>query len=66
MTYGGLGGPGSVPSPMNGAIARAEVVRVHAHTRALPDDVIAAAREERALRRLKRRVRRWQRLGRIR
>jgi hypothetical protein len=32
----------------------------------LPDDVIAAAREERALARLKRRVRRWQRLGRIR
>jgi hypothetical protein len=36
------------------------------HTAKLPDDVIAAAREERALARLKRRVRRWQRLRRIR
>jgi hypothetical protein len=66
MTYGGLGGPGSVPGPMQGAVARAQVVRVHAHTHLLPDDVIAAAREERVLRRLKRRVRRWQRFGRIR
>lgn len=66
MTFGGLGGPGSVPGPMHGAAARAEVLRAKVHTGALPDDVIAAAREERALRRLRRRVRRWQRFGRIR
>jgi hypothetical protein len=66
MTFGGFGGPGSVPGPMHGAVARAEVLRARSAMRALPDDVVAAAREERALRRLKRRIRRWQRLGRVR
>ena len=32
----------------------------------VPDDVLAAAREERSIRRLQRRVARWQRLHRIR
>jgi len=46
-----------------------EVARGMVSTRkgaGLPDDVIAAAREERSLRKLQRRIARWQRLGRIR
>jgi hypothetical protein len=66
MTYGGLGGHGPVASPFSGALARSEVARARAGAPKLPDEVIAAAREERALRRLKRRVERWHRLGRIR
>jgi hypothetical protein len=65
MSLGGWSGAGTPPSPFHGAVARSEVQRAQAAAR-LPDDVIAAAREERALARLKRRVRRWQRLGRIR
>ena len=64
MALGGWG-PGSAPGPLHGAAAQSEVQRVRAGAH-VPDDVIAAAREERALARLKRRVRRWQRLGRIR
>jgi hypothetical protein len=66
MTFGGFGGPGSTPGPFHGALAQSEVSRARAGVRKIPDDVIAAAREERALRRLQRRVRRWQRFGRIR
>jgi hypothetical protein len=65
MTLGGLGGPGATPGPFQGAAARSEVARARVSGK-LPDDVIAAAREERALARLKRRVRRWERLRRIR
>jgi hypothetical protein len=36
------------------------------HATRVPDDVIAAAREERSLRRLTRRIARWRRLHRIR
>jgi hypothetical protein len=65
VALGGWAGTGATPGPFQGAAARSEVQRARASVR-LPDDVIAAAREERALARLKRRVRRWQRLGRIR
>jgi hypothetical protein len=66
MTFGGLGGPGSAPGPFHGEYARSTMQHARAAAPRLPDDVIAAAREERALRRLKRRVTRWQRMGRIR
>jgi hypothetical protein len=66
MTFGGLGGTGATPGPFHGELARSEVARARAGVPQLPDDVIAAAREERALRRLKRRVERWHRMGRIR
>jgi hypothetical protein len=66
MTFGGLGGPGSAPGPFHGELARSQVQHARAGAPRLPDDVIAAAREERALRRLRRRVGRWQRLRRIR
>ena len=64
MSFQGFAGPGANPSPMLGELARGML-----STRTgggLPDDVIAAAREERALRKLQRRITRWQRLGRIR
>ena len=64
MSFQGFAGPGANPSPMLGEVARGMV-----SARAcggLPDDVIAAAREERSLRKLQRRITRWQRLGRIR
>jgi hypothetical protein len=66
MTFGGFGGPGATPGPFHGELARSEVQRARAGVPQLPDDVIAAARDERALRRLRRRVARWQRMGRIR
>jgi hypothetical protein len=65
MALGGWSGAGTPASPFHGAVARSEVQRARASA-GVPDDVIAAAREERALARLRRRVRRWQRLGRIR
>jgi hypothetical protein len=36
------------------------------HATCVPDDVLAAARDERSLRKIRRRVTRWQRLRRIR
>jgi hypothetical protein len=66
MTFGGIGGPGSQPGPFHGAVARSEVQQVRSGTARLPDNVIAAAREERSLRRLKRRIRLWSRVGLIR
>ena len=48
MTFGGLGGPGATPGPFHGELARSEVARARAGVPQLPDDVIAAAREERA------------------
>ena len=36
------------------------------HATRVPDDVLAAAREERNLRKLQRRIARWQRLHRVR
>jgi hypothetical protein len=65
MALGGWSGAGTPPGPLHGAVAQSQVQQARMNAR-LPDDVIAAAREERALARLKRRVRRWQRLGRIR
>lgn len=65
MTFGGLGG-GAQPGPFHGAMARSEVQRARHGAGALPDNVIAAAREERSLRRLKRRIRRWSRIRAIR
>jgi hypothetical protein len=65
MSLGAWSGAGTPASPFHGAVARSEVQQARASAR-VPDDVVAAAREERALARLKRRVRRWQRLGRIR
>ena len=64
MSVGGWAGA-TPPGPFHGEAARSEVARARG-TGSLPDDVIAAAREERALARLKRRVRRWERLRRIR
>jgi len=66
MTFGGFGGPGSNPGPLHGAAARSEVLRVRQGAARLPDDVIAAARDERSLRRLQRRIRRFTRVGLIR
>jgi hypothetical protein len=66
MTFGGFGGPGGQPGPFHGAVARSEVQRARQATTNLPDNVIAAAREERSLRRLKRRIRRWSRVGLVR
>jgi hypothetical protein len=55
---------GANPAPLHGAMARSDVLAVrHA---ALPDSVIAAAREERGRRRLERRIRRLARVGLIR
>ena len=62
MVFGGLGGAGSTPSPVSAALAASEVQRARAAAM-VPDDVIAAAREARSLRRLQRRIRRWTRLG---
>ena len=64
MSFQGFAGPGANPSPMLGEVARGMVTA--RSLGGLPDDVIAAAREERSLRKLQRRITRWQRLGRIR
>ena len=64
--FGGLGGAGSTPTPVHGALAAGEVQRVRAGSARVPDNVIAAARDERSLRRLRRRIRRWSLLHRIR
>jgi hypothetical protein len=64
MTFGGFGGPGS--TPVHGAMAGAEVLRARTSASRLPDDVVAAMREERKLRRLKRRIRIWSRVGLVR
>lgn len=61
MTFGGLGGAGSTPSPVSAALAASEVQRARAGRR-VPDNVVAAAHDARALRRLQRRVRWWTRL----
>lgn len=55
--------PGSGGSPVHAELARHVVAARRAH---LPDDVLAAAREERALRALQRRLRWWRLTGRIR
>jgi hypothetical protein len=64
VSFQGFAGPGANPSPMLGEVARG-IVSTRT-SRALPYDVIAAAREERSLRRLQRRITWWQRLGLIR
>jgi regulator of protease activity HflC (stomatin/prohibitin superfamily) len=64
MTFGGLGGTGS--TPVHGAAAGAEVLRARTNAARVPDDVIAAMREERKLRRLRRRIRIWSRVGLVR
>ena len=66
MTFGGLGAGGAQPGPFHGAMARSEVQQARNGAGRLPDNVIAAAREERQLRRLKRRIRRWSRIRAIR
>jgi hypothetical protein len=66
MTFGGFGSAGWPPGPFHGAVARSEVQQARHGTGPLPDNVIAAAREERSLRRLKRRIRRWSRVGLVR
>ena len=66
MMFGGNGGAGSQPGPFQGAVAHSEVQRVRHGTSRLPDNVIAAARDERSLRRLERRIRRWSRVGLVR
>jgi hypothetical protein len=62
MGFGGLGGAGSSPTPVSAAFAASDVQRARTGAQ-LPDDVIAAAREARSVRRLQRRIRRWTRLG---
>jgi hypothetical protein len=57
---------GSNPGPLHGAMARSDVLGVRTGTTRIPDAVIAAAREERSLRRLERRIRRLTRVGLIR
>jgi hypothetical protein len=57
---------GSNPAPLHGAMARSAVLSLRVDAANIPDSVIAAAREERSLRRLQRRVRRWSRVGWIR
>jgi hypothetical protein len=63
MTFGGAG---AQPGPFHGAVARSQVEHARHGAGRLPDNVIAAAREERSLRRLKRRIRRWSRVGLVR
>jgi hypothetical protein len=57
---------GANPAPIHGAIARSDLLSVRAGATRIPDTVIAAVREERSLRRFKRRIRRWTRVGLIR
>jgi hypothetical protein len=51
---------------MSGVIAHSEVLRTRIGTGRVPEGIIAAAREERAMRRLRRRIRWWSRVGLIR
>jgi hypothetical protein len=55
--------PGSGGSPVHAELARSFVAGRRPQ---VPDAVIAAAREERALRALQRRLRWWRRMGRVR
>jgi hypothetical protein len=66
MTFDGFGGPGANPGPLHGEAARSEIQRARHGAGRLPDGVIAAARDERSLRRLQRRIRWWSRVGLIR
>ena len=66
MTFGGIGSSGAQSGPFHGAMARSNVQRARHGATHLPDNVIAAAREERSLRRLQRRIRRWSRVGLVR
>jgi hypothetical protein len=47
-------------------MARSDVLGMRSGSTQIPDAVIAAAREERSLRRLQRRIRRYRRVGLIR
>ena len=64
MSFQGFAGPGANPSPMLGEVARGMVST--RNLGGLPHNVIAAARDERSLRKLQRRIARWQRMGLIR
>jgi hypothetical protein len=57
---------GANPAPIHGAIARSDLLSVRTGVGRIPDNVIAAVREERSLRRFKRRIRRWTRVRLIR
>ncbi|HEY3722719.1 MAG TPA: hypothetical protein VGN59_05070 [Acidimicrobiia bacterium] len=57
---------GSGSGPLHGAMAHSEVLRAGAGYGRIPDNVLAAAHQERALRRLQRRIRWWSRLHLIR
>ncbi|MGZ4737230.1 MAG: hypothetical protein ACXVKA_14295 [Acidimicrobiia bacterium] len=57
---------GSNPGPLHGAMAQSEVLRTRVGTTRVPESVIAAAHEERSLRRLKRRIGWMARVGLIR
>ena len=65
MVFGGLGGAGSTPNSVSAALAASDVQRARAGGR-VPDNVVAAARDARALRRRKRRIRWWSRIRLIR
>jgi hypothetical protein len=54
---------GSTSGPLHAALAQSDVLRARVGSGSLPLSVIAAAREERSLRRLRRRIRLWSRLG---
>lgn len=64
MTFGGFGGAGVAPGPIQGEFGRA--LAAQARVGHLPDDIVAAAREERSLRRLRRRLTWWRRVDLIR
>lgn len=57
---------GANPAPLHGAMARSDVRSLRTGATRIPDSVIAAAREQRSLRRLQRRIRMWSRFGLIR
>lgn len=64
MTFGGFGGAGATPGPVQGELGKA--IAAQARGGHLPDGILAAAREERSLRRLQRRIAWWRRVGLIR
>lgn len=62
MSYGGPGAQG----PVQGALGQHLAVEARGRALRVPDDVVAAARDERHLRRLQRRLARWRLLRRVR
>jgi hypothetical protein len=56
----------SSPGRLHGALAESHVLRTRVGSARIPENVIAAAREERSLRRLRRRIRILSRVGLIR